>query len=90
MISRDRLSFDPSPVSPTGEKLVAPVTNFNLETEQPHHPEKGLNTMPSPLGEVQTVTPINRHYQGEVHPTQDRLSFDPSPVSPKGEKPRHS
>ena len=60
----------PSPSSPMGEKLCAPQTKHGLGNSTTPSYRKEANTMPSPFGEGQTDTPINRHNQGEValHP----------------------
>jgi hypothetical protein len=56
--------INPSPVSPSGEKLFAPITNIDLEIQQTHHIEKQTTKCPPPLGYVpvrvtgQTDTPI--------------------------------
>jgi len=67
-----------------GDLLQAKTILTQALTWKPNTPSgrKEVNSMPSPFGEGQTDTPINRHYLGEV-PT------NPSPVSPKGERLRH-
>ena len=45
---------------------MAPETTIILETQYAYQRRKEADPMPSPLGEGQTDTPINRHNQGEV------------------------
>jgi len=49
-----------------GEKLCAPQTKHGLGNSTTPSYRKEANTMPSPFGEGQTDTPINRHNRGEV------------------------
>jgi hypothetical protein len=59
-------SQNPSPVSPGGERLKP--SSHEILTCTPTHPSrrKEIDTIPSPLGEGQTDTPINHLNQGEV------------------------
>jgi len=57
---------NPSPVSPKGEMPMPLETSINLESQQLRQPRKETDLMPSPFGEGQTDTPINRRNRGEV------------------------
>ena len=49
-----------------GEAQTILQQNIDLENHRPHQPRTEADSMPSPFGEGQTDTPINRHNRGEV------------------------
>ena len=83
----------PSPLM--GEKPILNQIKYLLENSRTPSHRKGFNTIPSPLGEGQTVPPKIRHNQGEVpsetvvHLTLSRLPlrYASGTMSHKGEKP---
>ena len=78
--TRDRFSFCPiKPLSrlPHGGDASCSSNKLQLGNSTTLSPRKGLNPMPSPLGEGQTDMPINHLHLGEVHPARDRFAFDP-------------
>jgi len=47
-------------------QLPCEESSIDLENHHPHQPRTETDSMPSPKGEGQTDTPINRHNRGEV------------------------
>ena len=56
----------PLPSPRTGRSYVLLKQSIDLENHHPHQPRTEADSLPSPFGEGQTDTPINRHNRGEV------------------------
>ena len=52
-----------------GEAQTILQPNIDSEIQSAHQPRTEADSMPSPFGEGQTDSPINRHNRGEVPPT---------------------